>query len=537
MRDLDTIKTQIVDDVLALRKDVRLVQGDLEYDVIVESTAPLFYRYEVLLEFEDRTRNLVEFKALIADDGFKSTLVTALGTKQDGTSYTLDDVNALISSRLDAYVKDFNVIRSTGTNATGTVAVYLTDASAASWNSNTEFTSGSGAGYQATSAITNVIPNFSTVKGAYYVIIPIQATAEGQASNATAGSIRTMSPKPSSFSYCTNESAITGGSDGEEDLELISRTQGILASKTNGSLPALTTLAKAQSYVDDVLALDDDDQASGIYVGSVCDLFTQFTADNTELVEEIFYWPGVTGNTSAEEFVFTPSKQPVVSTVTPTVFVYLSDDTEVQVTPGVAGTDFETAVITVDADSGTFVGSVKSQTNIRVNMILNTGSGGTQYQRRMKVLYLYDKNPYKLQAVINDPQNKMVGPEALVKKAVAIPYRIIVEPAISFGFIDSQVQAAIVSNLSVFFNGGTTSYGKQFARKRIGEKIVHTDVAQVILRTEGVVSYDADTFRVINTITGDLTDPSVVKNNQYPTLFDVLFTFNTFNLSNFTAAF
>jgi len=538
MRDIQTIKQQIVNYVLALRKNVRLVEGDTEYDVAVESVAPLFYRYEVLLELEDRTRNLSEFESLIADEAFKVTLVDALGNKPDGTPYTMDDVNTLISNRLDAYVADFNIIRSSGTNATGLVTMYLADATPISWNNNTEFTSANGQTYQATSTIMNVIPNFSQAKGLYYVTITVQSSITGQVTNATAGSIRTVSPKPTSFSYCTNETAITGGSDKEEDLELIDRARTAWADRVNGSVGALDQLASSQTYVDDVLAQDQDDEPNGVYVGSVCDLFTQFVAENTELVEEFFYWPGESGNVASETFQFTPSKQPLVSTVNPVVFTYelanpITDPAiEHQVVPA-----SPLPTVTILSDTGTYSGSVKAQDMIQVQQVLTIGQTAGLYQRKMKVLYVYDKNPYLLQSIVDDPANRMVGPQALVRKAVEIPIRVIVELAVSFGYDVAAVQAAVTSNIGVFFNGGTTSYGKQFARKKIGESIQHTDISQVILRTAGVVSYDTDTFYVINTVTGNLSDPTTIKSNQYATLFDVLYTFNTFNLSNFTTSF
>jgi len=534
MRNVDQIKQSIVDNILALRSDVRMIEGDTNYDVIVASTAPLFYRYEVLLEFEDRTRNLTEFENLIADEAFKDTMVTALGAKQDGTPYTIDDINVLISERLDAYVEDFDVIRSTGTNATGLVTVYLTDASPVSWSSNTEFTSANGTTYAATSAISNVIPNFSTAKGLYYVTIPVQSSVTGQDANATVGAVRTQSPKFGSFSYCTNEIALSGGSNREEDLELIDRARTAWADRTNGSIGALDRLASAQSYVDDVLTLDEDKPAAEIYVGSVCDLFTQFGAENLELVEEFFYWPGEANNLATEQFFFTPSKQPLVTSVDPIAFVYQNPaDTEEQVIPsGVS------PILTIVKDTGTYSGSVKSMDKIQLAMPLKVDPTGVgDYQRKIRMLYVYDKNPYLLQAVLDNPDNRMIGPQALVRKAVEVPLRTIVELTTSFGYDVSAVETQVTNNISIFFNGGTTSYGKQFARKKIGERIQHADVGQVILRTEGVVSYNTDTFYIINTLTGDLSDPTTIQENQYATLFDVLFQFNTFNLSNFTTSF
>jgi hypothetical protein len=91
------------------------------------------------------------------------------------------------------------------------------------------------------------------------------------------------------------------------------------------------------------------------------------------------------------------------------------------------------------------------------------------------------------------------------------------------------VQDSIISNLEAFFNGGTTSFGKQYSRKGIGDDISHSDISNIILRTEGVVSFDFDTFYVLNTLTGDRNDPTVVLDNQFATLQEVSFVYETFN--------
>lgn len=526
MRSLEQIKSQMVDDILELRNDVRLVAGDTEYDVVIQAPGNQFYRFEVLLELEDRTRNLEGFTNVINDEAFKQTVADVLGFQQDGTAFTVDDINDLISDRLSAYVSDWNITRNPGTSATGIVRVYLTDASTVSWDNGSEFTSKSGIVYNPTSAVSDVIPNFDTATGLYFVDIPIKSSSTGSDTNATADSIRTLDPKPTSFSFCSNIAAVDGGTEEEGDLDLIDRAQNVWAERVNGSKAAFERIAEAETYVDDALALDEDNTDEEVFIGSVCDIFSQFSSEDTELIEETFYWPGESNNADEEQFDFTPTNQPMLSTIVPTVFRFTTGGVEEQVVPD--GTD---TVISIVQDTDTFSGSSKANDKIRIKMALNT----TSYQRRLKVLYTYDKNPFKLQSVFDDTEEKMVGPSVLVRKAVEIPIRVIAEVQIAFGFVESEVQTTITNNISAYFNGGTTSFGRQYARKEIGEDTNQSDIADIILRTEGVVSYDRDTFFVINTVTGDLSDPVVMKSNEYSSLLDVLFEFSTFNLSNFTS--
>lgn len=528
-RTVEQIKAEMISDILALRDDIKIVEGDVQHDVVIAAPANQVYRLEVMQEFETRTTNLDDFESLIADDGFKTQMIEALGLKQDGTPYTAQDIDDLISERLTKYVQDFNVVRSEGTYATGFVTVYLSDASPMSWDTETEFTSKSGATYRATTSGSSVIPSFNTTKGLYYTVIPVQATDAGESSNATAGSVRDISPKPTNFSYCANETTLTGGSAIEGDLDLIERAREAWANRTNGSVGALERLAEAQSYVNDVLALAEDVPAEEIYLGSVCDLHTQFKSEDAQLVEHIFYWPGDASNSQREQFDFVLPSQPVIDTVDPVLFRYTILGVEEQVTPDPNGVD---PVISIVKDTNTYAGSVKAVDLLRITMTHNTAN----YQRKLKVLYVYDKRPYTLQAVIDDVNNRMVGPQALVRKAVPVPFRIIVEPVISFGYDAEVVKASVEANLQIFFDGGTTSYNKQFARKRLAEDIQHSDVGTVILRTPGIASYDTDTFRVINTFTGSVSDPSDLKSNEYAVLLDVQWVFSTFNLSNFTAS-
>ena len=526
MRSLEQIKTELVDDILELRSDIRIVAGDPQYDVVIASPANQFYRYEILLELEDRTRTLDEYQQLINDETFKEQVAEVLGFKQDGTAYTVDDINDLISARLDAYVSDWDITRNPGTAATGVVREYLTTADTVSWNDSTQFTSLSGITYNATSAISAIIPNFNSANGLYFVDIPVAASVTGSNTNAVASSITNVDPKPNSFSYCINENAVDGGTDQEGDLDLINRAEDVWAERVNGSKQAFERIADAETYVDDSLALDEDTEAEQVYIGSVCDVFTQFTSEDTELVEEIFYWPGESENASEEQFDFVPTNQPMLSTILPIIFKYTTLGVEEQVVP-----DGDLIVVSIVPDTNTFSGSAKANDKLRIKTPLNTN----EYQRRLRVLYNYDKNPFKLQSVFDDSEEKMVGPSVLVRKAVEVPIRVIVEVQISFGYTDFEVQTVITSNISVYFTGGITSFGRQYARKKIDEEISHSDIANIILRTEGVVSYDRDTFFVVNTVTGNLSDPTVINSNQYASLLDVLYEFSNANLSNFTA--
>ena len=523
MRSLAQIKQEIVNDILELRSDVRLVEGDTQYDVVVAAPARQFYRYEVILEFEDRTRNLTEFTNVINDETFKNTFAQVLGYNQDGTPITIADVNVLISARLDAYIQAWNITRSSGNKSTGQVTVYLTTNATVSWDTSTTFTSKQGTEYLATSALSNITPSLNTTLGLYFVTIPVESATTGADINSVAGAVVGVTPAFSNFSYCANASAIDGGTDSETDLDLINRASGVWASRGNGSKQYYDTIAEAESYVDDSLTLDEDIDSESIYLGSVCDSFIQFSSENSEMVTENFYWPGTASNPSAEQFTFTPSNQPMITTVTPIIFRYTLAGAESQITD---------ATITVTEDTNTFSGSVKANNIISIQMILDT----SVYQRRVKVLYLYDTNPTMLQQLFDNSDNKLIGPSCLVRKASTVPVRVIAELQTAFGYTASEVETTVTSNISIYFNGGTTSFGRQYARKQIGQDINHTDISDIILRTAGVVSYDRDTFFVINTNTGELTDPISVLSNQYATLLDVLFEFSTYNLSNFDAS-
>jgi len=522
MRSLEQIKQELIDYILALRSDIKIVAGDTQHDVVVASPSNQFYRFEILLEFEDRTRNLNDFTNLINDEDFKTTLAEVLGTKQDGSAYTVDDINTWISERLDAYVDDFGITRSAGTAASGTIRLYLYDATPVSWSTSTEFTSKT-TSYLATSSITNIIPILDSTTGLYYVDVPVEASVTGSSGNAVVGAVTGMTTKPSNFSYCSNVSAISGGTDEETDLNLISRCQEVKTQRVGGSKAYLEGLAEEQTFVDDVITIDTDDPENDIYVGSVCDVFSQFTGEDLEVVEENIYWPGEADNPNEEIFTFVPKNQPLSENFTPTLFRYaVGSSTEVQIVP-----DGTNTIVEIVKDSGTFSGSTKAMDVVRVRLAHNTGT----YKRVIKLLYGYDKQPYKLQNVFDIDTERLVGPLPLVRKAIEVPVKVVVEPSIAFGYDQTTVQDTITSNLECYFNGGTTSFGKQYARKGIGADISHSDISNIILRTAGVVSFDFDTFFVINTLTGDRNDPVVVTDNQYAILSEVAFTYETFNAS------
>jgi hypothetical protein len=524
MRSLEQIKSDLVASILALRRNIRLVSGDVSYDIVVDAPAQQFYKYDILLEFEDRCRNLQGFTNLISDTDFQTTVANALGKKQDGSNYTVADVGDMISERLDKYVEGFGITRNTGVKALGSVRMYTYDATPISWSMSTEFTS-KNFSYLSTTSITNLRPILDNKTGLYFVDIPIQAASVGESGNATIGSVNGLATKPSSFSYCSNIVPITGGSSEENDLNLISRCQEVNTKRVGGSQAYLVGLSEEQSFVDDVVAITQDDPAQGIFVGSVCDIFSQFAGEDLQVVEENIYWPGEIENDNSETFTFTPQNQPLSENFTPVLFRYATgSSTEEQIVA-----DGTLTIVEVIKDTGTFSGSTKAMDKIRVKLAHNCGSLAATYKRVIKLLYAYDKNPYRLQNVLALDTERLVGPSPLVRNAIQVPVKITCTPTIAFGYDTVTVQDAITSNLEIFFNGGTTSYGRAFARKGIGDDISHSDISNIILRTEGVVSFDFDTFYVLNTLTGDRNDPTIVRSNEYAVLESISFTYETFN--------
>jgi hypothetical protein len=338
-----------------------------------------------------------------------------------------------------------------------------------------------------------------------------------------------MDPKPTTFSSCTNTASVDGGSDEETDLDLIDRAKEYWARRTNGSIGGLEALAEAQDYVEDAQAFDEDNEDEGLYLGSVADVWVRFASSNTVMIEEYQYWPGLMDTTleTFETFDFTPTNQPLLEALIPTVFRYTLAGVEEQVV-----TD-STTTVEIVKDPNTFGHSTKANDVVRVKMALD----GSTYHRRIKIIYAYDKYPRTLQNVFESAENRMIGPVPLVKKGVEVPIQIVVEPQISFGYVESDVKDEIESNIEIFFVGGTTSYGKQFAQKKLGEDISQTDIESVILQTPGVASFDTDTFRIVNTLSGSLADPVVINSNQFATLYNILWDFAEFNLDNFTGSF
>jgi len=529
-RTLEQIKQDMISTILSLRSDIKLVEGDTQHDVVVSAPAKEFYKYELLIEFENRTKNLDGFRQLLSDTTFKTNFANSLEFKSDGTAYTITDVNTLISNSLDAYIKDWNITRSPGSAATGFERVFLSNAATVSWNNSNIFTSSTGATYSPSSSVSNTVPNFSALTGQYYVDIPITANNTGAAGNAIAGTVKVMSPKPGTFSYCTNQAPINGGTDSETDADLIIRAQDVWSQRVNGNIGSVDRIAGAQSYVSDVFVTNEDNETENVFLGSVCDVWALFRSVDSELIEEYIYWPGIgTADFALEQFDFVFKRQPVVSTFTPLIFKY-DFATGLTETPIVVTSE---EAISVVKDTNTFQGSVKAMDSLRLRLNLDTYE---TYARKLKVLYITDNNPRKLQNIMDNADNRMIGPSVLVKNAIPVPLRVIVEITVSFGYDVADVQSVIISNLQVFFNGGTTSYGVQFAQKKIGEDISNSDISALILRTDGVVSYNVNTFRVINTVTAAYVDPTIILANQYATLYDVQFQFNSYSLSNFTAS-
>jgi hypothetical protein len=119
----------------------------------------------------------------------------------------------------------------------------------------------------------------------------------------------------------------------------------------------------------------------------------------------------------------------------------------------------------------------------------------------------------------------IIGADLLFKRANELEVDISMSVKLFSGYVDSEVQDIIESDLSILFLGGIDSNGIERLPYKLGQKIDKSDILNVILDVEGVDSVDIETYTTkINSI--EFLQSYTPKLNEYLGLGEIEFTQN-----------
>ena len=139
------------------------------------------------------------------------------------------------------------------------------------------------------------------------------------------------------------------------------------------------------------------------------------------------------------------------------------------------------------------------------------------------IVYTIDETIQDLQESILDPEYWLLGgrEQIFIKKAYQIYLDIYVKIHIEGGYTFDDVESDVRSDIFKFIEGGTTSAGVTFTKKKLGESIDKSDLLEVILAVDGVDRVDLDTYSVTRHDRGSLSSDPI------PTSYNSFFRYNT----------
>ena len=408
-------------------------------------------------------------------DGFLAPAAFEItGVYQEIDTVSANQGLATAAAQSDASLEDlasnFNITRSTGTYATGTVRFYRYSQPI----SNIPIVSGSKI-YSELSSSQVSFHTLSTVyltssspvdpgNGAYYVDCPILCDSPGSIGNVFAGGI----------SYCeitgvdevSNLVATTGGLETQTNDQLVSTVQAT-ARGNIGTRTGWEALVRDNFIVEDcqVIGGKDVDAVRSQFGGSVDIIVLDETLAP---MTEVLAFAGPTGS------------------VAPT-FLPLASVVSIGATGATAG-----AMILSEGPAGDYEVvydnySINRRSTIEKSKIIIHPSTFTLDGTALAVQYFYTASILAIQNFINEDANDVFGSDVMVKAGIKVPANVTANIVLLPGYSATTVVAAVQTALLAYFN-----------TLLLNNSIQASDVTTVIGNVAGVDSIDLPSFSLAN---------------------------------------
>lgn len=392
-------------------------------------------------------------------EGFAEELA-AISSEEDRIRLLyLFDANSFTEKEADALANSFGIYRLEATKATGEVTFCATTAPAA----GSQFTIPIGTAVTTTDDTGNIKTFYTTTEGVidattpintstnyYEVIVNVQASVAGSASNVGPGAINTITTKVSGISIVYNANSITNGTDKETKDALIGRVKNNITGYIYGTKASL--LNKVLSYnVKDAFIVDPNNEFSTRGPGSV-DIYVlddgtanSYTQTTTSKQQELY-------------LLKTPVRDEHA-----TAEVIFDDQTSLP----------EGAGFYIDKDeTSIYAGSSKAK-----DKLVWTDSG---YQEMIthnsySVTYPYNNRIGDLQEKFDAEETHILTSDVLIRTTTELPVRMDFDIVTLAGYDGNTVRTNVIYAIQSFVNNFT-----------LNQTLRQSDIIGLVENTEGV---------------------------------------------------
>ena len=365
---------------------------------------------------------------------------------------TVEDLTTRLKTALEKIASNFGFSRRPASQSNGTVLVLRSNSLTVPPDSAITvpvgrrfFAPSINQEYLTTSTVIIATMIFDSDLQKFVFSVPVQSVNVGLATVAGASQISQVRNSIPGIEGVTNKDPVTGGRDEETDRELADRIKTALSANNIGTISGYRNLILSLFDVKDtsIVGAGDPFMLRDAGDGGSIDAYVTDPIPLTinELATALNFVP------SGPNFAFSPSRQPLIND-TATILPAIN-------------------VVSINKDLGAFAGSIKARDTITFDADL-TGQTIT-YQVNTLVKTVND--------FVQDPKQKIVGADILVKEAQFVLVDII---------ITIQVLPEFVSARDAVRDNVQNAITQFIAALNIGKNLEQSDIVQVITNVAGV---------------------------------------------------
>lgn len=520
VKSKDVILQEILDDIKTdSYSGVAYYENSVPYDIFINPLTGQTFDTNILADFVKRCISFSELQNISLNPSYKDLLRYAL-------NLTYDEVTQLISLAIDNLALNYGGARKNAVNSVGYIRIYFNKSTAINVSQAILFSTEDGVQFQTKNYFNNFTPYYDSGEALYYVDAYIEAIIAGKSGNVEAGRIIKINTTFPNIAKAVNRERTKFGKDAETDLEFTDRMLSTLRSRDSNVLGGIIENVLTYPNILDVSLVLPNDIDQNRYQKNAVDVYI-ISDERLQIKEDTF-------NINSARYAWERIGNEIDFEIAP-----LSIDSNVYfkcLSQPVAYINSVSACDTPDGTYTTISGDlVKDYTGA-----FATSSKGNDYvsipesflsgYNYVKINYNYDRTFIDLQNYIRNYKNYIVGGDILFKKGTEKLITISVAFKTLQGYDTDTVQNIIISDLTIFFEGGIDSNGINRLMFKLGQSFDLSDVQRIILDTEGVDYIDLDSFKVYidgAEITSDTYTPSF---SQYIRVGNVSFT----SLGNYT---
>lgn len=512
MKSLSTILQEVLSTANLLNTDLDIGTHSPFWDIAF-SNSQEFYRYTIYNEYLRKMMSLDAMQSLLTDTAFKEFLSMSLGVKDDGSEYSLEDINDYISADIDLLAQNVDLTRKAATNSSGYIRFYFREFAAVTIEKSTQVQTSDETPiiFQTVEKVLDRTPTYDSDLGLYYVEVGASSIETGIINNVGIGSINVLTVSNASVVKVSNPAAFSGGKDKESDSDFIDRIKLGYTGRELATSYGLEKFLLEYTALSDVYVVSPPNSSLVRCSAGAVDAYVRNTKNLYQFIDT-FAYAG-----SGEAYVDILLTHHPVDTISSVIY-----------TPTAGLPTPITTYVLEKSYTSTYRNSTRANEYVRI-------TGPPAGPGAIVVTYLYDYTFTIINSTLERPENEILALDLLVKRAdeVAVNLNITLTLYGEYNTASGRddFETRLNTGESSFFNGGVFD-GERYNAKNISEDIDESDIVVMIGNMDEVDLIDLDNTSIEGILPdGTTRDPVtgrlVINDYEYAVLGTVTVTYTS----------